>query len=207
IEKILCKYRNSKTRLDPLTESLRLIRGEGPAEVMPFLQTLPSAWADHAITSVYSVLMDGGQRKRLGAYFTPPPLVDHLVSRLREFGLRLANDRVRDAAAGGAAFLVPLARMKVKAWEADKAGNAEIIRKLRSQLIGREIEQGLASLANALLRRMLIEELDIPRKRIARLELVKRGDSLDPKSAAQDQVDHEIGNPPFLRLRGDDGRL
>jgi adenine-specific DNA-methyltransferase len=87
-----------------------------------------------------------------------PHLVDHLVSRLREFGLHPASDRIRDAAAGGAAFLMPLARMKVEAWKAEKASGAEIIRKSRSQLIGREIEQGLASLANALLRRMPVED-------------------------------------------------
>jgi adenine-specific DNA-methyltransferase len=184
-----------------------LIRGDGPVEVTSLLQTLPSAWADHAIASVYSVLMNGDRRKRLGAYFTPPPLVDHLVSRLREFGMNLASDKIRDAAAGGAAFLVPLARMKVKAWKAERASSAEIVRKLRSQLIGREIEHGLASLANALLRRMLIDELGVPRERVARLELVKHSDSLKAKSAARDRVDHEIGNPPFLRLRGDDDRL
>lgn len=207
VDKILSYYRNRKTRPDPLTECLRLIGGDAPMEVMLLLETLPSAWADHAIASVYSVLMDGNRRKQIGAYFTPPPLVEHLVSRLREFGMNLASDRIRDAAAGGAAFLVPLARMKVKAWKAEKTSSEEIIRKLHSQLIGREIEQGLASVANALLRRMLIEELDIPPQRVSRLEIVRRGDSLDPKSAVQDQVDHEIGNPPFLRLRGDDKRL
>jgi len=75
IDKILSHYRSSKTRLDPLAESHRLIRGGGPTEVKRLLQTLPLVWVDHAIASVYSVLMDGDRRKRLGAYFTPPPLV------------------------------------------------------------------------------------------------------------------------------------
>lgn len=207
IDRMLSNYQGEKTRLDPLTESLRLIRGDGPTEVALLLERLPSAWADHAIASIYSVLMDRDRRKGLGVYFTPPPLVDHLVSRLTEFGMNLSKDRIRDAAAGGAAFLVPLARMKVRAWKSERTSSAEIIQKLRAQLIGREVEEGLATLANALLRRMLIKELDIPRNRVARLKIVKHGDSLDPKSAAQDRVDHEIGNPPFVRLRGDDERL
>jgi adenine-specific DNA-methyltransferase len=71
-------------------------------------------------------------RTGIGASGLEPHLVDHLVSWLREFGLHLASDRIRDAAAGGAAFLMPLARMRVEAWKAEKASGAEIIRKSRS---------------------------------------------------------------------------
>lgn len=207
IEKILSYYRNAKPRPEPLTESRRLLRGEGPAEIKALLKKLPPSWADHAIASVYSALMQRRRRKRLGAYFTPPHLVGHLVSRLTEFGVNLTRDRIRDAAAGGAAFLVPLARLKVAAWKAERITSAEIVARLQVQLVGREIDGDLAIVANSLLRRMLVEELGMARKDVARLEFVKSGDSLDPESAAKDRVDHEIGNPPFLRLRGNDRRL
>jgi len=117
------------------------------------------------------------------------------------------DDRIRDSAAGGAAFLVPLARLKAAAWKTEGISDATIVSRLRSQLIGREIEKDLAAVANTLLRRMLVREFDISPKLAARVKLVQTGDSLAQKSAAGDRVDHEVGNPPFLRLRGDDRRL
>ena len=57
--------------------------GEGPCDVLELLETLPPAWADHAIASVYASLIPAERHKTLGAYFTPPHLVDHLVAELR----------------------------------------------------------------------------------------------------------------------------
>jgi adenine-specific DNA-methyltransferase len=115
--------------------------------------------------------------------------------------------RLRDPAAGGAAFLVPLARIKVASWKAQGVPGADIVNRLRGHLVGREIEGDLATIANALVRRMLVHEFEIAPRLAAGLTLIKTGDSLDPKSSARDVVDHEIGNPPFLRLGGNDQRL
>jgi adenine-specific DNA-methyltransferase len=115
--------------------------------------------------------------------------------------------RLRDPAAGGAAFLVPLARIKVSAWKKQGVADGEIVRRLRVHLVGREIEPDLATIANALLRRMLVCEFKLTPKSVARLRLVKVGDSLDRKFSLQDEIDHEVGNPPFLRLGGTDKRL
>lgn len=121
--------------------------------------------------------------------------------------MNLTRDRIRDSAAGGAAFLVPLARVKAAGWTTEGVSKAEIMSRLQSQLVGREIDKELATVANALIRRMLVREFGIRDRQAMRMTLVKRGDSLDPKSAARDQIDHEIGNPPFFRLPGDDKRL
>jgi adenine-specific DNA-methyltransferase len=117
------------------------------------------------------------------------------------------NHRLRDPAAGGAAFLVPLARIKVSAWKNLGLADEEIVRRLGVQLVGREIEPDLAAIANALLKRMLAGEFQLAPKSVARLKLVKVGDSLDPDFSSGDDVDHEVGNPPFLRLVGSDKRL
>jgi adenine-specific DNA-methyltransferase len=85
--------------------------------------------------------------------------------------------------------------------------DGEIVRKLREHLVGREIEPDLATIANALLRRMLVCEFQLAPKSVARLSLVKVGDSLDPTFCFSDDIDHELGNPPFLRLGGSDERL
>jgi adenine-specific DNA-methyltransferase len=207
-EKFLTGYRKKRAgRASALRICLGLIRREGPSDVHKLLETLPPAWADHAIASVYASLIPAERRKTLGAYFTPPHLVDHLVARLRAFGMDPVRHRLRDPAAGGAAFLVPLARIKVAAWREVGLDDREIVYRLRGHLVGREIEPDLAVIANALVRRMLVREFRVSAKFVSKLALVKVGDSLDPKSSARDVVDHEIGNPPFLRLGGMDKRL
>jgi len=58
-----------------------------------------------------------GPRKRHRRVRRPSlSLVDHLVSRLTACGMDPVEYRLRDPAAGGAAFLVPLARIKMAAW-------------------------------------------------------------------------------------------
>ncbi|MCC7482576.1 MAG: N-6 DNA methylase [Hyphomicrobiales bacterium] len=206
-DKFLAALRKKKlSRSKSLQACLSLIKRE-PGDLLLLLEALPAAWADHAVASVYATLIPADRRKRLGAYFTPPHLVDHLVSRLAACGMDPVAHRLRDPAAGGAAFLVPLARIKVSAWKKQGLADSEIVRRLRVHLVGREIEPDLAEIANALLRRMLVCEFQLDSKSVARLRLVKVGNSLDPKCSSRDDIDHEVGNPPFLRLGSSDKRL
>jgi len=206
-DKFLAAFRKKKLgRSKALQVCLSLIKRE-PGDHLELLEALPAAWADHAVASVYATLIPADRRKKLGAYFTPPHLVDHLVSRLASCGMDPVGHRLRDPAAGGAAFLVPLARIKVSAWRKQGLADGEIVRRLRDHLVGREIEPDLATIANALLRRMLVCEFQLASKSVARLSLVKVGDSLDPRFSSSDDIDHELGNPPFLRLGGSDNRL
>lgn len=206
-DKFLAAFRKKKlNRSKALQVCLSLIKRE-PSDLLELLEALPTAWADHAVASVYATLIPADRRKRLGVYFTPPHLVDHLVSRLASCGMDPVKHRLRDPAAGGAAFLVPLARIKVSAWKKLGLADSEIVRRLREHLVGREIEPDLAALANALLKRMLVCEFQLAPKSVARLRLVKVGDSLEPRFSSGDEIDHELGNPPFLRLGGSDKRL
>jgi len=206
-DSFLAAFRKKKlSRSRALQVCLSLIKRE-PGDLLELLEALPAAWADHAVASVYATLIPADRRKRLGAYFTPPHLVDHLVSRLASCGMDPVKHRLRDPAAGGAAFLVPLARIKVSAWKKQGLADGEIVRRLREHLVGREIDPDLAAIANALLRRMLVCEFQLAPKSVAHLSLVKVEDSLDPRFSSGDDIDHEVGNPPFLRLRGSDKRL
>lgn len=200
IRTILSAYRAQAGAADALGQCLSLIEGQGPGAVIAALGKLSPAWKDHAIASVYAVLMPRERRKRLGAYFTPPHLVDHLLGRLRDFGLDLASHRLRDPAAGGAAFLVPLARRKVSIWRTAGLEDDAIASRLATQLCGCEIDGDLASLANALLRRMLVEEFGLAKSLVSSLTIVATGDSLAKPVGAAADIDHEIGNPPYLRL-------
>jgi len=117
---------------------------------------------------------------------------------MRMFGLNPTEQRLRDPSAGGAAFLVPLAREMASSWLSEGVLPDEIIIRLRARLHGREIDSGLASVANALLCRMLVSELGISPGIVSDLSVVKVGDSL--RVGEPDDSDHELSNPPYLRL-------
>ena len=124
---------------------------------------------------------------------------------MHALGLDPAHHRLRDPSAGGAAFLVPLARKMVSSWMSEGVRSAEIVTRLRDRLRGREIDPGLASVANALLRRMLVSEFGFSRDRVSDLSIVKVGDSLIGSDL--EDSDHELGNPPYLRLDAEEQRL
>jgi adenine-specific DNA-methyltransferase len=198
VEAIVACYRKRKRGREPRRECLRLVVGHAPEGVRQLLTTLAPPWQDHAIACVYAVLLPRARRRRLGAYFTPPHLVAHLTSRLRAAGLDPQIHRVLDPAAGGAAFLVPLAREVAKSLRAAGMSHGRILSRLRKQLVGRELDAGLADVANALLRRMLTRECGVPSRLVRRFSLVEVGDSLD--ASASRKIDHHVGNPPYLRL-------
>lgn len=101
LDSILRHYRPLAGRVAAKAECLRLIEGKGPEAVQQALAKLSSEWADHAIANVYAILMPHSRRKTLGAYFTPPHLVNHLLRRMTDLGLDIAHHRIRDPAAGG----------------------------------------------------------------------------------------------------------
>lgn len=194
----IVRYYRRRPSLDALASSLALLRHDPPPEVARVLVGLEPAWSDHAVASVYAALMGKTRRKALGAYFTPPALVDYLLERARQFGVDLASARVRDPAAGGAAFIVPIARNMIRLWRVEGLDDALIVNRLAHRLTAREIDGGLAKLANALLQRCLVEEYGLDPELAGFLNVISEADSL---SIDDDEgADHEIGNPPFLRL-------
>jgi len=203
LDGILKFYRPLAGQIRSKAECLRLIDGRGPAGVLEALAGLSPEWADHAIASVYAILMPHTRRKALGAYFTPPHLVDHLLWRMAELGVDIARHRIRDPAAGGAAFLVPLARRMVARWRAEGLTDRGIASMLQRRLLGTEIDRGLADIANALLRRMLVREWGFRPSAVKDLEIVRTADALSLR-AFGDRADHEVGNPPYRRLAADE---
>lgn len=185
-----------------LSASLSIVNQTCSVEASALLAGLDPAWMDYAAASVYAALMGKERRKKLGAYFTPPGLVRYLLARAADFGVDIAKERVRDPAAGGAAFIVPIAREMVRRWREVGKSDSDIVELLSSHLMGREIDPDLAKLANALLHRCLTVEYGMARDLADSLELIATGDSL--AAEVDDKADHEIGNPPFLRLAAKD---
>jgi adenine-specific DNA-methyltransferase len=174
---------------------MAMLDGSAPEAVMSPLRRLSRAYQDHAVASAYTIVIDQQRRKELGIYFTPPHLVDHLLSRLVSSGYDPATARTHDPAAGGAAFIVPLARYISDRLVGSGVEAAAIPGILRDRLSGMEIEPELADIANILFRRLLREEfaLDVPDD----LVLIESGDSLVSATVSCDAI---VGNPPYGKL-------
>lgn len=206
VAQVLNYYRKSK--IDPLRTCLRLVEGRGAASVVTQLALLPVEWQDYAIACVYSVLISARRRKRLGAYFTPPHLVAHLLARMQSLGLKIGKDNIRDPAAGGAAFIVPIARRLAAQLKRRRTPGAKLVSEVQRQLSGTEIDPGLATVANALLRRMLHREYGLKLALLKNVKIVQIGNSLSSREASRDSTKalHEIGNPPYRRLSANEGK-
>ena len=196
---VLAHYRGRGGTVDPLAICLGLLNSATPKAVAVALAAMTPEWRDHAIACVYALLMPHERRKRLGAYFTPPHVVDHLIGRIAALGVDLAEGNFHDPAAGGAAFIVPLARRMTALWRAAGLRRAAIPKRLAARLTGMEIDPSLAALANALIRNMLVREHRFTEASVSGLVLIRTGDSLvgDREVAVGS---HEIGNPPYRRL-------
>ncbi len=179
----------------PTNVCLRLIAGKGPRDLQALLDQLDGPWFDYAVASIYSLLLPPERRKRLGAYFTPPHLVSHLMGRMQAAGLDLLAHRVHDPAAGGAAFIVPLVDAVADKLLSSGLSHRAVLRELLARLSGVEIDKGLARIANALVRRTLRARHGL--KCDSSFELIKVGDSL--KNPVR-EVDAVIGNPPYAKV-------
>lgn len=179
----------------PTDICLRLIAGKGPRDLQALLEQLDGPWFDYAVASIYSLLLPPERRKRLGAYFTPPHLVSHLMGRMQAAGLDLLAHQVHDPAAGGAAFIVPLVDAVADQLLKSGASHRAVLRELRARLSGVEIDRGLARIANALVRRTLQQRHGL--KCDKPFDLIRVGDSL--RNPAR-QVDAVVGNPPYAKV-------
>ncbi|MCK8788186.1 Eco57I restriction-modification methylase domain-containing protein [Roseomonas sp. NAR14] len=196
LAKVFRLVRDRVGRESATTFCRRLIDGRGPREIVSLLDQLEPEWSDHAIASAYTILIGAERRKALGAYFTPPHLVRHLILRMVECGLNLDRDVIHDPAAGGAAFIVPIARRVARAGLDRGDSPEDVLADVRARLSGCEIDRGLALIANALLRRMLRREFGMAVG--PRFGLVSMGDSLVDQHDGL--VDSWIGNPPYAKI-------
>lgn len=189
------RLRRDTPTIDPADTCLALIAGTGPEALQRSLASLSGDRRDHAIASVYTLLLPEGRRKQLGAYFTPPHLVYHLLARLEEHGLDLTAQSVHDPAAGGAAFVVPLVRRLAACLQANGMLSRDILAILQARLSGMELDEGLARVSNALVRQILLDELGIVAPE--GFSLVRQGDSLLGHAVTADVI---LGNPPYARV-------
>jgi adenine-specific DNA-methyltransferase len=155
---------------------------------------LPLLEALHWLTSLYSGLLPGETRSRLGAFYTPPALAARLFDQAEEAGLNWATARVLDPAAGGAAFLVDAA-LRMRAALPDCAPGFALAQ-IATRLKGIELDPRAARIGQRALEIVLADLAKAARRPVP--SIVLHGDSLTAKPRAD--YDLVVGNPPYGRV-------
>ncbi|MFM7134715.1 MAG: class I SAM-dependent DNA methyltransferase [Planctomycetota bacterium] len=134
------------------------------------------------------------RRRAQGAHYTPPPMVDHLVSEtLDAWRPARADWRAIDPACGSGNFLVALAR------ELARRFGEPVERIVATRIFGVDIDAGAVALARGELLALVVgpggrdEELE---RAIERNIVV--ADALAAPFAFSGEFDLILGNPPFL---------
>lgn len=186
---------------DPLafcTELASNFDGIGlPDNVKDVLSMADADDRDYAISSAYAQLMGTERRKALSAYFTPPGLAGAVLDAASGFIDGVSEPAVLDPACGGGSFLTPVARHLIGLKCLQGTSAQEACRSVLGQIRGIEIDAGLATLSQTLLRRMLAREYGFARR--GPLGVVKQGDALSV--SLHRKFDLVIGNPPYGKVR------
>jgi adenine-specific DNA-methyltransferase len=154
--------------------------------------------ASYLISVTYTAMLPDEMRSRLGAYYTPPPLAERLVSMATSAGINWKTCRVLDPACGGGAFLSAVAAPMVNA--AGHAPPAKTIASVARRLKGLEIDPYAAWLSQTFLEVCFMPLCLQARQRLP--IVVQVCDSLlveEPKERTE-HYDLVIGNPPYGRI-------
>lgn len=164
-----------------LARSLGLLISEFPVES-----------AGYFLGSVYTVMLPDSIRSELGAYYTPPELVSRLIDHS---GVDFAKASVIDPACGGGAFLVPIAARMLKSLEG--ASSSEIIKKVKTNLRGIELDPFAAWVTQVLLEALLAKHICATHVRLN--DVIVIGNALNHDNIGR--FDLVIGNPPYGRIK------
>lgn len=155
-----------------------------PAQDVPFL-----------VGSIYTAMMPTQLRSQMGAYYTPPPLVDRLLELAESAGFNFTKSSLIDPSCGGGAFLVAAA---IRLWEANRNSNSKFIfKKVSTQLKGIELDPFSAWIARVTLESALLPLCISANSRLPD-DIVVTGDALTTSNLGS--FDLIIGNPPYGRV-------
>jgi adenine-specific DNA-methyltransferase len=160
--------------------------------------TLEPLAAAYLISAIYTAMLPDETRSRLGAYYTPPPLAERLVSMATNAGVNWQRCRVLDPACGGGAFLSAVAAPLAKA----AAGKApeQFLKDVASRLRGFEIDPFAAWLSQVFLESTLMPWCHRAGHRLPILVDVCNSFAAPEPKEREAYYDLVIGNPPYGRV-------
>lgn len=180
--------------LDAIDSALAL-RG---AEFGRTVASAPLPLATYLLSTLYAGLLPAERRARGGVFYTPPALVDRLLDLVEEAGVRWSEHRVVDPAAGGGAFLAPVAERMAARLRADGATGHEILDHVSSHLCGVEVDAFSAWMSHVFLEAALWQECLAADQRLTGIVSVQ--DAVALPDGWRGGFDLVIGNPPYSRV-------
>ena len=105
---------------------------------LSFLDIYYGALRTETLSVVYEQFLENlkpGERRRVGAFYTPPYLVDFMLDRVEEIRTFQDGTTVLDPAAGSGVFLVAAYRRLIERWLLEKKSHSESVDVLRNLLI------------------------------------------------------------------------
>lgn len=196
----LSKKHKSTIRIKPVPHTVEMSHLSDEAKELALatgklITRFPSEDAGYLIGSIYTVMLPVAYRSKMGAYYTPPPLVSRLLDLSERAGVDFSKASVIDPACGGGAFLAPVALRMLKR---EKGNSPEwIFRRLVKRLKGIEIDPFAAWMSAVLLESVLMA-LCIKAKRRLPADIIIVGDALKQEDVGC--FDLVVGNPPYGRV-------
>lgn len=172
------------------------VRVEG-ATLGRYFASMESGTASYLLSTLYTQLLPDEVRSAQGMFFTPPPLVDRLLDMAEQAGVLWGEHTVIDPAAGGGAFITPVALRMASELRDRGATASQVLDHVATHLTGLEIDPFSGWMADVFLHLSLsplCEEAGRPMPRVVlwanslRMEVGER------------RYDAVIGNPPYGRI-------
>ena len=157
--------------------------------------SFPVEDSGYLIGSVYTVMLPETMRSDMGAYYTPPPMVNRLLDLSEQAGTDFATCTAIDPACGGGAFLAPVA---LRMWkQTTKSSASDALQDIAARLRGIELDPFAAWITQVLLEASL---LPLCVKADVRFpQVITVGDALQHDQMGKFGL--VIGNPPYGRVK------
>jgi adenine-specific DNA-methyltransferase len=157
---------------------------------------LPPAQAGFLLGQLYTALLPCALRKSLGAYYTPPSLVNRLLELVTSSGFDWSSGRIIDPACGGAAFLASVAPKLVE--HSRHRQPLALLEDVERRLVGVELDPFAAWMSMVLLELALLDLTILANRPLK--NLVMSRDALEIEANELGLFDLVIGNPPYRKL-------
>jgi adenine-specific DNA-methyltransferase len=161
------------------------------------LAALPVVEASALLGRLYTQALPGPHRTAHGIFYTPPILVDRLLSKAEMAGHDWATERVIDPACGAGAFLVQVAERTAAAMSG--ADPAILLAGIASRLKGWELDPFAAWLAQLATEAVLLPHVIASGRRLR--PVVEVADALAVFPASRECWGLVVGNPPFGKVK------
>lgn len=194
----LCRVQGAKWDIRPHGLSLPSLPNSEQSlarSIGSLVASFPVEDSGYLIGSIYTVMLPETMRSDMGAYYTPPPMVNRLLDLSEQAGTDFTNCTAIDPACGGGAFLAPVA---LRMWkQTPKSSAGDVLQDIAARLKGIELDPFAAWITQVLLEASL---LPLCMKAGVRFpQVITVGDALQHDQMGKFSL--VIGNPPYGRVK------